>query len=116
MARPYENAEELLPPDLLAQVQKYVGIRGCLLWVPGKGVTNRQKMYAEALLLRDNGYPVAHIAMRTFVSERTVRRILERYRNGKLHPNIVEWYEALRAPSDTSAQEEQSNPEDHTRR
>jgi hypothetical protein len=116
MARPYENAEKLLPPDLLKEVQKYVGIRGCLLWVPGSGVTQRQKRCVEVLRLRDNDYPIAHIAMRTAMSDRTVRRILERYRKGKLHPNVIEIYNRLRAPSDTSAQEEQSNPEDHTRR
>jgi transposase len=87
-----------------------------LLWVPGKGLTRRQRAYAAAIALRDEGYQIADIAMKIIVSERTVRRILERYRTGKLHPNVLEFYEALRAPSDTSAQEEQSNPEDHTRR
>ena len=116
MNRHYANAEELLPPDLLDQVQQYVGVRGRLLWIPGRGATHRQKRDAHILTLRDRGYPAAHIAMIHFTSVRTVRRVFERHRKGKLHPNALELYRALSAPSDPVAQQDQSNPGDDTRR
>lgn len=76
----YLNAVAVLPPDVLQAVTKALGGRAAFLWVPAHKNVNRADRDGYVLRLRDEGLTVSDIAMKLFVSERTVWRILERER------------------------------------
>ena len=82
----YMRAEEILPPELLAQVQKYVS--GAMLYVPCRGEHRcawGAVSGARADLRRRNaairaeyraGWSVAALAGRHYLSEKSIQRIL----------------------------------------
>lgn len=80
MAKRYVNAAETLPADLLDAVFKAVGEKPCYMWVPARQSTNRHERDQYAVQLHEEGYAAADIAVRLFISERTVWRILRRER------------------------------------
>ena len=77
MAKPYKNAAAVLPPELLAEVQKHhVG----LLWVP-----KREDYYKERIrLVREllsRGVDPVEVAEIAELSERRVRQVLKEVRS-----------------------------------
>lgn len=76
MADNYANAADVLPPELLAQVQQY---HTGHLWVPDDGAFYRERnerivrLYAE-------GVPTRDISATVHLSERRVGQILEAVR------------------------------------
>ena len=76
----YLNAVAVLPPDVLQAVSEALGGRAAFLWVPAHKNIHRADRHRYAVCLRQEGLPVSHIAMKLFVSERTVWRILARER------------------------------------
>jgi hypothetical protein len=116
MRRTYVNAVDALPPELLERVMDALGNRACAIWIPERRITQRQRRDMMALRMRDEGYSAWEIGCHLFISERTVFRIFARAESGGLHANTVALLRASSPPSDTSDEQEQSNPEDHTRR
>lgn len=78
MASRYVNAAETLSADLLDAVYKAVGEKPCYMWVPARHSKNRLERDQYAVQLHEEGYAAADIAVRLFISERTVWRILAR--------------------------------------
>ena len=76
----YLNAVAVLPPDVLQAVSAALGGRAAFLWVPAHKNINRADRNRYAVRLREEGLLVPHIAMKLFVSERTVWRILAKDR------------------------------------
>ena len=97
----YVNATEVLPMELVNQLSDALRGRSAFIWMPARKNINRGDRDRYIVRLRDDGYPVAHIAMKLFVSERTVQRVLKRER-------------ARRASSDQAAGGRQSKPDLHT--
>ncbi len=87
----YVNATAVLPPELVRQISDALQGRSAFMWVPARKNINREDRDRYIVRLREEGYQVAHIAMKLFISERTVQRALKRER-------------ARRAPSDRPAQ------------
>jgi hypothetical protein len=73
----YRNAAAVLPKDLLAQVQEYLG--GTTVYVP-KPVKRKEVHRLLVLDLRMQGYTLVQIAYRTGLSRRGVMKILQRDR------------------------------------
>ncbi|MHC1695336.1 MAG: CD3324 family protein [Eubacteriales bacterium] len=84
----YKNAAEILPPELLEQVQKYVG--GQLMYVPstadkaGWGAKNgSRRKYAERnrniVHLYNNGLTIDELAGRYYLTVDSIRKIVRRY-------------------------------------
>ena len=77
----YQNAAQLLPKSLLAELQQYAA--GKMLYVPHP-VTRREFNRLKVLDLRMQGYSVTQIAYRTGLSRRGVSKILQRDRERAL--------------------------------
>lgn len=83
----YVRAEDVLPPDVLAMVQKYVD--GKMLYVPKKhtkrnnwGAVSGTKAYyasrnAKICAEHDNGDSVGKLAEKYFLSEKSIQRIIK---------------------------------------
>lgn len=82
---PYRNAETLLPPELVAELQKYIS--GELVYVPRppqrrvwgakNGTRERLRLRnAEIRSLRDAGRSVDELAEQYFLSADAIRKIL----------------------------------------
>ena len=97
MARSYVNAADVLPPELLTQVMEVLGNQACIMWVPAAKNANRRNRSAYVVRLYDEGLSATDIAVRLFISERTVWRILAKER-------------AQRAPSARGPGQGLSNP------
>ncbi len=92
MGRHYVSAREVLPEGLLQAVCDAVGGRPVFMWIPGRRNLNKVERDRRVLALHAQGYPVAGIADRMFLSERTVWRVLARARGSTAvtqdrHPN-----------------------------
>jgi len=74
------NAAESLPADVLDAIYEAVGEKPCYMWVPARQSINRRERDQYAVQLHEEGYAAADIAVRLFISERTVWRILARER------------------------------------
>ena len=94
----YLNAKAVLPPELVRQISDVLQGRAAFVWVPARKNINREDRDRYIVRLRDEEYPVAHIAMKLLISERTVQRALKRDR-------------ARRAPSDTATRQGPTNPQ-----
>jgi Mor family transcriptional regulator len=77
----YQNAAQLLPKPLLAELQNYAA--GKMLYVPHR-VSRREFNRLKVLDLRMQGYSVTQIAYRTGLSRRGVSKILQRDRERAL--------------------------------
>lgn len=82
----YVNAEDVLPDELMEQVSEVVGGRSVILWIPSKSSINRHRRDAYVAELSEQGYSAGAIADRLFISERHIRRILQRQR-AESHPS-----------------------------
>jgi len=76
----YLNATEVLPPEVLEAVTKALRGRAAFLWVPGIRALRKADRDRYVCRLREEGLPITHIAMKTFLSERTIWRILAKER------------------------------------
>lgn len=86
----YENAQNVLPEDIIRQLQKYID--GVYLYIPRKG--NNKKSWGEnsgfklELIKRNReihdryvtGVPVKVLAMSYFLTESSIRRIIREYK------------------------------------
>lgn len=83
----YENGSEVLPPELLKEVQKYAA--GKLLYIPksderkswGELSGYRDKLLKRNIMMRNqynNGVTLAHLADEYFLSMDTVKKIIYR--------------------------------------
>jgi len=77
----YQNAAQLLPKALLAELQHYAA--GKMLYVPHP-ITRRDFNRMKVLDLRMQGHTVAQIAYKTGLSRRGVEKILQRDRERAL--------------------------------
>ena len=80
MGRHYVSAREALPEELLKAVCDAVGGRPVFMWIPGRRNLNKDDRDQRILGLHAQGYTVAAIADRMFLSQRTVWRVLARAR------------------------------------
>ena len=76
----YLNAVAVLPPDTLDAVSKALNGRSAFLWIPAHRIIRRAERDRYIVQLRREGFPVHHIAMKLFLTERTIWRILARER------------------------------------
>ena len=74
MKKPYKNAMEILPLELLEELQEY---HQGLLWVP-KRSRDRARRNVRILRLYDRGVATKEIAREVGVTERWVRELLRR--------------------------------------
>jgi hypothetical protein len=89
MGMKYRNAGEILPEELLAELQKFAG--GELVYVPGKRkckagwgtVNGSRERYAQrnGQMARDyyNGASIEEIALQFFLSKDSIRKIVKGY-------------------------------------
>ena len=83
MGRNYVRARDVLPDALLKAVCEALGGRPSFMWVPAVRNLRKKERNDRVLALHAQGFPVATIADRLFLSERTVWRILARARDEK---------------------------------
>ena len=85
VSRPYANAKDVLPPELLRTLQQH--FTG-LLWVPADTHFHavRRKL---VLALRDQGLSAIEIAPLAGVTPRRVRQILAKARTATAHKKLT---------------------------
>ncbi len=71
----YENAANILPPELLEEVRKY--FPGGLLWVPQKGDPNLERDELIVMLVGKK-VPVKEVAALAKMTPRQVYRIIKK--------------------------------------
>ena len=98
----YQRAEHVLPPEVLALVQKYA--EGCLLYVPKRenerntwGTINGTKAYyasrnAAICAEARNGTPVSELAERYFLTTKSIQRILRKGERNMRSDNYKEYF------------------------
>jgi hypothetical protein len=69
---PYQNARSVLPPELLAEIQKHCS---GLLWIPPTGQFFRDRRRLVQAL-KEQGVPTREIARLAGISHRRVNQIL----------------------------------------
>jgi len=79
----YENAANILPPELLEEVRKY--FPGGLLWVPKKGDTNLERDELIAKLVEEK-VPVKEVAALAQMTPRQVYRIIKKQASKQARP------------------------------
>ena len=96
---PYTNAEEVLPPDLLNEIQKYV--QGEQIYIPrpgdtrlGWGMKNGTRRMLEdrnrrIRTLKAEGLSVDNLADRFHLSPDTIRKILYSRSESQTHSNML---------------------------
>ncbi len=89
----YKNANEVLPCELVKEIQKYVN--GCLLYIPissetklGWGEQNGTKQKyiernSEICMLYENNVPISVICSMFFLSEDSVRKVIRQNKKNK---------------------------------
>ncbi|MBT3275239.1 MAG: hypothetical protein HN368_18945 [Spirochaetales bacterium] len=94
----YTNAEEVLPPDLLNEIQKYV--QGAQIYIPRPGDTRLgwgmkngtkhmlEKRNEEIRALKSAGWSVDNIADRFHLSPDTIRKILYSRPHMRVYGNV----------------------------
>ena len=83
----YVKAADALPRELLHQVSEALGGTEAYLWIPAARNINRCERNRYVLDLRRRGYSVREIAVRLFVNERTIWRVLARLRKAVSPPS-----------------------------
>jgi len=73
---PYVNAKEVLPKELVDQIQKH--FRGGCLYVSPRRSISRIKRNMEIVNMRNNGKTITEIAETFMLSRRGVRYVLEK--------------------------------------
>ena len=88
----YKNAAQILPSELLREIQKYVD--GEFIYIPrsdqnrrqwGTGTTSRQELTErDRNIYRDHlsGIKAAEIAEKYYLSQKSIERIITRYKKG----------------------------------
>jgi DNA-binding NarL/FixJ family response regulator len=76
----YVKAADVLPRELLHQVSEALGGTEAYVWIPAARNINRCERNRYVLDLRRRGFSVREIAIRLFMNERTVWRVLARLR------------------------------------
>ena len=76
----YVNAVDVLPPEVLEGVLDALSGKSTCLWVPARKNVNRKGRNQYVIRLYAEGHSAADIADRLLISERTVWRILAKYR------------------------------------
>ena len=82
----YKNAEEILPLELLEQIQNYV--HGEYLYIPicgkkkawGEKSGSKKELKERNLMIKEkykNGYHVLELAQEYFLSESSIRKIIK---------------------------------------
>lgn len=79
MSKPYRNAAEVLPPELLAQVRKHHVGR---LWVPKTDDYHKERVRLIKELLR-RGVPTAEVARLSRLTQRRVQQIRKQMREAQ---------------------------------
>lgn len=79
MSSDYINGQEVLPPELLAEVQKHVS---GLVWIPSPNTFYRER---RALIhtLREQGVPTTEIARLAGISVRRVNQVASQKKKRK---------------------------------
>jgi len=79
----YENATNILPPELLEEVRKY--FPGGLLWVPKKGDPNLER---DELIVKlvEGKVPVKEVAALAKITPRQVYRIVKKHASKQARP------------------------------
>lgn len=76
----FENARDVLPPDLFAAVQDVVGEKSIGLWVPGQQIDAARARARRVLELHRHGTDTDIIAAEVGVTQRRVQQILAAHR------------------------------------
>ncbi|MDR5586795.1 CD3324 family protein [Clostridium aquiflavi] len=85
----YINAEEVLPRELLYQIQQY--IQGNLIYIPkydnrekwGEKTGAKRIMFErnnQIISMYENGYNIKEISKKYYLSEHTIRKIINKSR------------------------------------
>lgn len=82
--KPYANAEEVLPPALLQEVQKY---HSGMLWIPAAESFYRQRRKL-VIALKAEGISTEEIANLAGITPRRVNQILAQYKNDQSSRHI----------------------------
>jgi len=72
------NARDVLPPDLLTQVNEHVP-RGGLLYLPRRAASARIRRNLEIFQMRSEGKSITEISERMMVHRATVYRVLSQF-------------------------------------
>ena len=83
MRHRYQNAQRVLPQEVFEAVSEALDGKSCYLWVPAVRNLNRERRNAYILALTNQGHTAADIADRLLISERTVRRVLQKERKNQ---------------------------------
>jgi len=83
----YIKAADVFPSELLHKLSEALGGKEAYVWIPAARNVNRAERNRYLLDLRLQGYSAREIAVRLFMNERTVWRILARLRKAGLLPS-----------------------------
>ena len=74
------NANEVLPPNLVAQIQRHVA--AAYLWIPSLGRQAARRRVERVVRFSADGMAPCEIAARVGITERRVYQILQAQRQG----------------------------------
>ena len=83
----YIKAADVFPSELLHKLSEALGGKEAYVWIPAARNVNRAERNRYLLDLRKRGYSVREIAVRLFMNERTVWRVLARLRKAGSLPS-----------------------------